>query len=155
MLEESRIRGLRLTSLSYADDTSLLEGTEQNLVQTLENLRVASEKAGLYLNVGKTKLMAIGVIGDVFVNGEKVEVVNNSSFLGAHTTNDGLCEKETRRRIGVGKAAMGRLTEIWKDRGITLRTKVKLVRTLVFPIVLYGAETWTVRKSERKKTGCF
>ena len=150
-----RIGGLRLTNLRYADDTSLLEGTERHLVQNLENLRAASEKAGLYLHVGKTKLMTTGVIGDVFVNGEKVEVVNNFSFLGAHITNDGLCEKEIRRRIGMGKAAMGRLTKIWKDRGITLRTKVKLVRTLVFPIVLYGAETWTVRKSERKKLDAF
>ena len=97
--EGVRIIGLRLTNLRYADEISLLEGIEQNLVQTLENLRVASEKAGLYLNVGKTRLMTTGVTGDMFVNGEKVEVVNNS-FLGAHIINDGLCKRDKKNWHG-------------------------------------------------------
>ena len=76
-------------------------------------------------------------------------------FLGALSTKDGLCEKEVRRRIAMGKAAMGGLTSIWKDRGVTMETKVKLVNILVFPIVLYGAETWTIRKHERRKIDAF
>ena len=75
--------------------------------------------------------------------------------MGALITNDGLCEKEVRRRIAMGKAAMGELTSIWKDRGVTMETKVKLVKVLVFPIVRYGAETWTMTKHERRKIDAF
>ena len=81
--------------------------------------------------------------------GKTVEVVTSFIFLGALITRDGLCDKEIRRRIAMGKAAMGGLTTIWKDRIIKLATKVKLVNALVFPIVLYGAETWTMRKTEQ------
>ena len=75
--------------------------------------------------------------------------------MGALIAKDGLCEKEVRRRIAMGKAAMGGLTSIWKDRGVTMETKVKLVKVLVFPIVLYRAETWTMRKHERRKIDAF
>ena len=85
------------------------------------------------------------------VDGKDIEVVTKFVFLGALITEDGLCENEVRRRIAMGKSAMGGLTSIWKDRGVTLETKVKLVKVLVFPIVLYGAETWTMRKHERRK----
>ena len=84
-----------------------------------------------------------------------IEVVKKFGFLGALITKDRLCEKEVRRRIAMGKAAMGGLTSIWKDRRVTLETKVKLVKVLVFPIVLYGAETWTMRKHERGKIDAF
>ena len=102
----------------------------------MERVRRASEKAILYLNVGKTKVMSKGDIGEVTVDGKDIE-------------------KEVRRRIAMGKAAMGGLTSIWKDRGVTLETKVELVKVLVFPIVLYGAETWTMRKHERRKIDGF
>ena len=88
-------------------------------------------------------------------NGKTVEVVTKFVFLGVLITKDGLCDKEICRRIAMGKAAMGGLTTVWKDRGIMLQTKVKLVKALVFPIVLYGAETWTMRKTERKKIDAF
>ena len=91
-------------------------------------------------------MMTTGDIGDGKDIG--LDVVTKFVFLGALITKDGLCE---RRRIGMGKAAMGGLTSIWKDRGVTLETKVKLVTVLVFPIVLFGAETWTMRKHERRK----
>ena len=84
-----------------------------------------------------------------------VEVVTKFVLLGALITKDGLCENEVRRRIAMGKAAMGGLTSIWKDRGVTLETKVKLVKVLVFPIVLYGAYIWTIRKHERRKIDAF
>ena len=112
-------------------------------------------KAGLYPNVGKAKVMTTGDIGEVTVDGKDIEVVMKLVFLGALITKDGLCEKEVRRRIAMGKAAMGGLTSIWNDRGVTLETKVKLVKVLVFPIVLYGAETWTMRKHERRKIDAF
>ena len=123
--------------------------------EIMERVRKTSEKAGLYLNVLKTKVMTTGDIGEVAVDGKTVEVVTKFVFLGALITKDGLCDKEIRRRIAMGKAAMGGLTTVWKDRGITLQTKVKLVKALVFPIVLYGAETWTMRKTERKKIDAF
>ena len=86
------------------------------------------------------------------MDGKDIEVVTKFVFLGALITKDGLCEKEVRRRIAMGNAAMGGLTSIWKDRGVTMETKVKV---LVFPIVLYGAETWTMRKHERRKIDHF
>ena len=98
---------------------------------------------------------SIGDIGEVTVDGKDTEVVTKFVFLGALITKDGLCEKEVRRRITLGKSAMGGLTSIWKDRGVTLETKVKLVKVLVFPIELYGAETCTMRKHERRKIDAF
>ena len=149
------IGGRMVTNLRYADDTTLLAGTKKELIELVERVRRASEKAGLYLNVGKTKVMTTGDIGEVTVDGKDIEVVTKFVFLGALITKDGLCEKEVRRRIAMGKAAMGGLTSIWKDRGVTMVTKVKLVKVLVFPIVLYGAETWTLRKHERRKIDAF
>ena len=149
------IGGSMVTNLRYADDTTLLAGTKEELIELVERVRRASEKAGLYLNVGKTKVMTTGDIGEVTVDGKDIEVVTKFVFLGALITKDGLCEKEVRRRIAMGKATMGGLTSIWKDRGVTMETKVKLVKVLVFPIVLYGAETWTLRKHERRKIDAF
>ena len=149
------IGGRMVTNLRYADDTTLLAGTKEDLVELVGRVRRASEKAGLYLNVGKTKVVATGDIGEVTVDGKDIDVVTKCVFLGALITEDALCEKEVRRRIAMGKSAMGGLTSIWKDRGVTLETKVKLVKVLVFPIVLYGAETWTMRKHERRKIDAF
>ena len=126
-----------VTNLRYADDTTLLAGTKEDLVELVGRVRRASEKAGLYLNVGKTKVMATGDIGEVTVDGKDIEVVTKFVFLEALITEDALCEKEVRRRIAMGKSAMGGLTSIWKDRGVTLETKVKLVKVLVFPIYIY------------------
>ena len=149
------IGGRMVTNLRYADDTTLIAGTKEDLIELVGRVRRASEKAGLYLNVGKTKVMTTGDIGAATVDGKDIEVVTKFVFLGALITEDGLCEKEVRRRIAMGKAAMGGLTSIWKDRGVTLETKVKLVNVLVFPIVLSGAETWTMRKHERRKIDAF
>ena len=148
------IGGRMVTNLRYADDTTLLAGTKEDLIELVERVGRASEKAGLYLNVGKTKVMTTGDIGEVTVDGKDIEIVTKFVFLGALITKDGLCEKEMRRRIAMGKAAMGGLTSIWKDR-VTMETKVKLVHVLVFPIVIYGAETWTMRKHERRKIDAF
>ena len=149
------IGGRVITNLRYADDTTLIAGTKEDLTEIMERVRKTSEKAGIFLNVLKTKVMTTGDIGEVAVDGKTVEVVKKFVFLGALITKDGLCDKEIRRRIAMGKAAMEGLTTVWKDRGITLQTKVKLVMALVFPIVLYGSETWTMRKTERKKIDAF
>ena len=144
-----------MTILRYADDTTLLAGTKEDLIELVERVRRANEKAGLCLNVGKTKVMTSGDIGEVTVDGKDIEVVTKFVFLGALITKDGLGEKEVRRRIAMGKAPMGGLTSIWKDRGVTMETKLKLVKVLVYPIGLYGAETWTMRKHERRKIDAF
>ena len=149
------IGGRMVTNLRYADDTTLLAGTKEDLIELVGRVRRASEKAGLYLNVGNTKVVTTGDIRAVTVDGKDIGVVTKFVFLGALITEAGLSEKEVRRRIAMGKAAMGGLTSIWKDRGVTLETKVKLVNVLVFPIVLYGAETWTMRKHERRKIDAF
>ena len=104
-----------VTNLSYADDTTLLAGTNEDLIERVGSVRRASEKAGLYLNVGKTKVVTTGDIGAVAIDGKDIEVVTKFVFLRALVTEDGLCEKEVRRRIAMGKAAMGGLTSIWKD----------------------------------------
>ena len=141
-----------VTNLRYADDTTLLAGTNKDLIELVGRVRRASEKAGLYLNVGKTKVVTTGDIGEVTVDGKDIEVVTTFVFLGTLITEDGLCEKEVRRRIAMGKAAMGGLTSIRKDRGVTLETKVKLVKVVGVPD---GAEIWTMRKHERRKIDAF
>ena len=110
-------------SQADADDTTLLAGTKEDLIELVERVRRTSEKAGLYLNVGKTKVMTTGDIGEVTVDEKDIEVLTKFIFLGALITKDGLCEKEVRRRIAMGKAAMGGLTSIWKDRGVTMERK--------------------------------
>ena len=107
------------------------------------------------MNVRKMKVMTTRDIGEVTVDWKNIEVVTNFVFLGALITKDVLCEKEVRRRIAMGKAAVGGLTSIWKDRRVTLEAKVKLVKVLVFPIALCGAETWTMRQHERRKIDAF
>ena len=106
------IGGRLVTNLRYADDTTLLAGTKEDLVELVERVRRASEKAGLYLNVGETKVMTTGDIGEVKVDGKDIEEITTFVFLGTLITKDGLCEKEVRRRIAMGKAAMGGLTSI-------------------------------------------
>ena len=130
------IGGRMVTNLRYPEDTTLLAVTKEDLIELVGRVRRASEKAGVYLNVGKTKVMTTGDIGEVTIDGKDIGC-NEFVFLGALNTEDGLCEKEVRRRISMRKAAMGGLTSIWKDRGVTQETKVKLVNVLVFPIVLY------------------
>ena len=106
------IGGRMVTNLIYADDTTLLAGTKEDLVELVGRVRRASEKARLYLNVGKTKVITTGDIGEVTVDGKDIEVVTKFVFMGALITEDALCEKEVRRRIAMGKSAMGVLTNI-------------------------------------------
>ena len=150
------IGGRRINNLRYADDTTLIAETKNDLIAIMERVKLASEKEGLYLNVGKTKIMMTEDQGEMVVDGKHIEVVSHFIFLGSLITKDGFYEKEIRRRLAMGRSAMGGgLTKIWKDRGITLRTKIRLVKALVFPIVLYGEESWTMRKLERKMIDAF
>ena len=149
------IGGRMITNLRYADETTLIAETKNDLIAIMERVKVVSEKAGLYLNVDKTKVMMSEDQGEMVVDGKHIEVVSHFIFLGSLITKDGFCKKEIRRRLAMGISAMGGLTKIWKDRGITLRTKIRLVKALVFPIVLYGAESWTMRNLERNMIDAF
>ena len=151
------IGGRMVTNLGYADDTTLLAGTKEDLIALVGRVRRASEKAGLYLNVGKTKVMTTGDIGAVTVDGKDIEIVTKCVFLWSagyrgRTMRDGSAKKNS---YGKSRNGGGGLTSTWKDRRVTLETKVKLVKVLVFPIALYGAETWTMRKHERRKIDAF
>ena len=149
------IGGRRITNLRYAGDTTLIAETKNYLIAIMERVKLASEKAGLYLNVGKTEVMVTEDQLEMVVDGKYIEVVSHFIFLRSLITKDGFCEKEIRRRLAMGRSAMVGLMKILKDRGITLRTKIRLVKALVFPIVLYGAESWTMRQLERNMIDAF
>ena len=128
-----------VTNLRYVDETILLAGTKKDLIELVERVWRASEKAGLYLNVGKTKVVTTGDIGEVTIDG-KDSGSNKICFLGSADYQGRIMREGSAKKNSYGKNAMGGLTSIWKDRGVTLETKVKLVKVLVFPIVLYTAE---------------
>jgi hypothetical protein len=118
-------------------------------------LKKESEKAGMYFNIKKTKIMTTANWRSFEVDGEEIEVVTSFCFLGAMIENEGGCEKEIRRRITLGKVAMIGLDKIWKDKSISLMTKTRIVKAMVFPVVLYGCETWTKTKiMERRIEAC-
>ena len=151
-------KGRTITNLRYADDTTLLAQSEEELVNMVTLLKKHSSLAGLRLNTSKTKVLATGPLdngGTMKIDGEEIEAVDSFVFLGAKITSDSTCEKEIRRRIAMGKCAVGKLMKIWKDRGVTKGTKVKLVKALVFPIVTYGSETWVIKKEERRRLDAF
>ena len=127
----------------------MIAGNRDDLIELIEKVKSSSEKAGVYLNVKKTKVMSTRELYSIIVDGGNIEVVERFVFLGALITSDGHIDMELRRRIAMGKCAMGSLRKIFKDRDLRLATKVKIVQTLIFPIILYCAETWTLKKKER------
>ena len=112
-------------------------------------LKVENEKVDLKLNIQKTKIMASSPITSWEIDGETVEIVADFIFLGSKITADGNCSHEIKRRLLLGRKVMTNLDSIFKSRGITLPTKVRLVKAMVFPVVMYGCESWTVKKAER------
>ena len=118
-------------------------------------VKVESEKVGLKLNIQKTKIMASGPITSWDIDGETVETVSDFIFLGSKITADGDCSHEIKRRLFLGRKVMTNLDSIFKSRYITLPTKVRLVKAMVFPVVMYGCENWTVRKAEHRRIDAF
>ena len=114
-----------------------------------------SEKVGLKLNIQKTKIMASGPITSWEIDGETVEIVSDFIFLGSKITADGDCSHEIKRRLLLGRKVMTNLGSIFKSRDITLPTKVHIVKAMVFPVVMYGCESWTVKKAERRRIDAF
>ena len=144
-----KIAGNNISNLTYADDTTLMAEGEEELNSLLMKVKVESEKVGLKLNIQKTKIMASGAITSWEINGETVETVSDFIFLGSKITADDDCSHEIKRRLLLERKVMANLDSILKSRDITLPTKVHLVKTMVFPVVMYGCESWTVKKAER------
>ena len=142
-------------NLRYADDITLMAENEEELKSLLMKVKEESEKVGLKLNIQKTKIMASGPITSWEINGETVETVSDFIFWGSKITADGDCSHEIKRRLLLGRKVMTNLDSILKSRDITLPTKVRLVKAIVVPVVMYGCESWTVKKAERLKIDVF
>ena len=146
-----RIVGRNINNLRYADDTSLMAESEEELKSLLMKVKEESGKVGLKLNIQKTKIMASGPITSRGIDGEAVETVSDFIFLGSKITADGNCSHEIKRCLFLGRKVMSNLDSILKSRDITLPTKVRLVKAMVFPVVMYGCESWTKRKMSTKE----
>ena len=142
-----KIAGRNINNLRYADDTTLMAESEE-LKSLLMKVKEESEKAGLKLNIQKTKIMASGPITSWEIDGETVE---NFIFLGSKITADGDCSHEIKRCLLLGRKVMTNLDSLLKSRDITLPTKVHLVKAMVFPVVIYGRESWTIKKAEHQR----
>ena len=143
-----------INNLKYADDTTLMAESEE-LKSLLVKVNEESEKVGLKLNIQKTKIMAPGPITSWQIDGETVETVTDFIFLGSKITADDDCSHEIKRCLLLGRKVMSTLDSILKSRDITLPTKVHVVKAMVFPVVMYGCESWTIKKAEHWRTDAF
>ena len=143
-----KIGGRNINNLRYAYNITLMAGNEEELKSLLMRVKEESARAGLKLNIKKTKIMASGPITSWQIEGEKVEVLTDFLFLGSKITLGGNCNHEIRRRLLLGRKAMTNLDSVLKSRDITLSTKVHIVKAMVFPVVTCTCESWTIRKAE-------
>ena len=153
MLDEAQVgiktAGRNINNLRYADDITLMAEREEELKSLLIKVKEESEKIGLKLNIQKTKIMTSGPITSWQIDGETMETVTDFIFLGSKITADGDCSHEIRRHLLLGRKFMINLDSILKSRHIILPTKVHLVKAMVFPVVMYGCESWIIKKAER------
>ena len=147
-----KISGRNIINFRYADDTTLLAEREEELKSLLMKVKEESEKVGLKLNIQKTEIMASGPITSWQIDGE---TVTDFIFLGSKITVDGGCNHEIKRRLLLGRKVMTNLDSIFKSRDITLPTKVHLVKAIIFPVVMYGCESWTIKKAEHWRIEAF
>ena len=150
-----KIAGRNINNLSYADDITLMAESEEELKSLLMKVKEESEKFGLKLNIQKTKIMASGPITSWEIDGETVERVADFIFGGSKITTDGDCSHEIKRRLLLGRKATTNLDSIFKSRDITLSTKVHLVKAMIFPVVTYRCEIWTIKKAESRRIDVF
>ena len=143
-----KIAGRNINNLRYADDTTLMAESEDDLKSLLMKVKEESEKVGLKLNIQKTRIMASSPITSWEIDGETVETVSDFILGGSKITADGDCSHEIKRHLLLERKAMTNPDSIFKSRDITLLTKVRLVKAMVFPVVMYGCESWTVKKAE-------
>ena len=146
--EGIKIARRNINNLRYADDTTLMAESEEELKSLLMKVKEESEKFGLKLNIQKTKIMASGPITSWEIDGETVETASDFILGGSKITADGDCSHEIKRRLLLGRKVMTNLESILKSRDITLPTRVCLVKAMVFLVVMYGCECWTVKKVE-------
>ena len=151
----NKIAGRYINNLKYADDTTLMADSKEELKSLSMKMKEESEKVGLKLNIQKTKIMASGLITSWQIDGETKETVADFISLGSKITADGECSHEMKRHLLLGRKAMTNLDSILKSRDITLSTKVYLVKVMVFPVVMYGCESWTVKKAECQRIDAF
>ena len=154
---QARIKIARrnINNLRYADDTTFMAESEEDLKSLLMKVKEESEKVGLKINIQKTKIMASSPIISWEIDGETLEKVSDFIFEGSKITADGDCSHEIKRRLLLGRKVMTNLDSILKSRDITLPAKIHLVKALVFPVVMYGCESWTVKKAEHWKIDAF
>ena len=150
-----KIAGRNINNLRYADDTTLMAESEEELKSLLMQVREESEKAGVKLNIQKMKIMTSGPITSWQTDGETMETVTDFIFLGSKITANGDFSPEIKRHLLLGRKAMTNLDSILKSRDITLPTKVHIVKAMVFPVVMYGCESWTVKKAECQRIDAF
>ena len=150
-----KIVGRNINNLRYADDTTLMAESEEELKSLLMKVKEESEKVGLKLNIQKTKIMASGPITAWEIGGETVETVSDFIFWGFRVTADGDCSHEIKRCLLLGRKVMTNLDNKLKSRDITLPTKVYLVKAMVFSVVMYGCESWTIKKAEQRRIDAF
>ena len=154
---ETRIKIARrnINNFKYADDTTLMAESEEELKNLLMKVKEENEKAGLKLNIQKTKIMASSPITSWQIDGETMETVTDFIWGGSKITTDGDCSHEIKRCLLLARKSMTNLDSILKSRDITLPAKVHLVKAMVFPVVMYGCESWTIKKAERRRIDAF
>ena len=152
---ESRLQGEMINNLRYAEYPTLMAESEEKLKSLLMKVKTESEKVGLKLNTEKTKIMASGPITSWQIDAETMETVTDFILGGSKITADGDCSHEIKRCLLLGRKAMTDLDTILKSRDITLPTKVRLVKAMVFPVVMYGCESWTIKKAECQRIHAF
>ena len=150
-----KIVGRNINNLRYADDTNLMAESEEKLKSLLMKVKEESEKAGLKFNIQTMKTMASSPIIWWQIDGKTMETVRDLIFLGSKITTDGDCSHEIKRHLLLGRKAMTNPDSIWKSRDITLLTKIRLVKATVFPVVIYGCESWTIKKAKCQRTDVF
>ena len=150
-----KIAGRNVNNLRWADDTTLMAESEEELKSLLRKVKEESGKVCLKLNIQKTKIMASGPITSWEIDGKTVETVSDFIFLGPKITADGDCSHEIKRCLLLGRKVMTNLDILLKSRDITLPTKVRVVKAMVFPVVMYGCESWTIKKAESRRIDAF
>ena len=150
-----KITRRNINNLRYADDTILMVESEEELKSLLMNVKEENEKVGLKLNIQKPKIMASGPITSWEIDGETLETVSDFISGGSKITADGDCSHDIKRCLLLGRKATTNLDSILKSRDITLPTKVHLVKAMVFPVVVYGCESWTIKKAEYRRIDAF
>ena len=151
----NKIAGRNINNLRYADDTTLMAESEEELKRLLMKVKEESEKVGLKLSIQKTKIMASGPITSWQTDGGTVETVADFILGGSKITADGDCSHEIKIRLLLGRKVMTNLDSILKSRDISWPTKVHLVKAMVFPVVMYGCESWTIKKAECRRIDAF